>query len=233
MVFNYNLVNKILEAIFPLPEEFGVVENEINEPVHFSTIQQAVFDVDPTARVCHGASKLVIVSSKLGDVVIKIPFNGYYTESKDAGELIWTYFYGADGQDESDYCLAEYEKFQQLKTYGLNCFVAKTLLYKKINNFRVFLQEYVVPKEDIYYNGYCPSPKSQKIAEEWYKQKMFDIDSQWIANCLDKYGESKVKKFLFYCNNIDPDILADTHSGNYGYRENNTPCILDYSNFTG
>lgn len=232
MKFNHKLVNDFLEAIFPLPKKFGIVEyeEENSEPINFSIIKNAVFDIDPFAQVSFGASKLVIISPKLDGVVIKIPFNGWYTENVDTGELSWTYFYWATGSDESDYCLAEYEKFQKLKTYGLSCFVAKTLFYKKIDNFRIFLQEVVTPEEDIF-EEYHPSQKSQKIADEWRKQGMFFIDSKWIANCLDKYGESKVKRFLFYCTNIDPDILEDAHSGNYGYRENETPALLDYSNF--
>ena len=53
----------------------------------------------------------------------------------------------------------------------------------------------------------------------------------FLANCLDKYGKSKVKRFLHYCANIDPDILEDIHDGNFGYRKDETPCLLDYSNF--
>ena len=57
------------------------------------------------------------------------------------------------------------------------------------------------------------------------------MDTNWIANCIDKYGQSKVERFLNYCENIDPDLLEDVHSGNYGYREDGTPAILDFSNF--
>ena len=83
MTFNHKLVDEFLEAIFPLPEEFGVIcyEDENSEPVDFSFFQEAVWDVDPDATVCFGMSKIVIISPNLGNVVIKIPFNGYYMES--------------------------------------------------------------------------------------------------------------------------------------------------------
>ena len=117
-----------------------------------------------------------------------------------------------------------------LKTYGLDCFVAKVMLYKEKCGVRVFIQEEVTPEND----SYCtcrPSKKSQDLADKWYDEGKFYIEPEWIANCLDKYGKSKVERFLYYCANIDPDILEDVHSGNFGYRSNETPCILDYSNF--
>ena len=57
------------------------------------------------------------------------------------------------------------------------------------------------------------------------------MNTEWIAICLDKYGKSKVERFLYYCENIDLDILDDIHNGNYGYRTNGTPCIIDYSGY--
>ena len=233
MTFNYELIDEILAAIFPLPEQFGLVEyndDDDSEPINYSFLKEAIFEVDPYAKIYFGASKLVITSYKLGGVVIKIPFNGYYTENEITGELDWTYFYNAPSSDETDYCLAEYEKFQKLAIYGLDCFVAKTVFYKTINGFRIFIQEVVTPEEDIY-DEYCPSQKSQKIADEWRKQGIFYMNSKWIANCLDIYGESEVKRFLNYCNNIDKDILEDAHSGNFGYRNDDSPAFLDYSNF--
>lgn len=233
MTLNYELIDKILEAIFPLPEKFGIVEYEdddMSKPINYSFLEDAVFEADPYAKIYFGASKLVITSSKLKDVVIKIPFNGYYTEDGETGELNWTSFCWAPGPDKTDYCLAEYEKFQKLAIYGLDCFVAKTVFYKTIDGFRIFIQEAVTPEEDIY-DEYHPSQKSQKIADEWRKQGIFYMNSKWIANCLDAYGETKVKRFLDYCNNIDLDILEDAHSGNFGYRNDESPAFLDYSNF--
>lgn len=237
MTFNHKLVNKFLEAIFPLPEKFGISNYEDNdsEPIDFSSFKEAVYDVDHDASVCFGVSKIVIISPHLGDVVIKIPFNGYFFETEDedgnSNGIDWYSFYWATGSDPSDYCLAEYEKYNKLKTYGLDCFVAKILYYKTICGVRVFLQEKVIPQNDLCHS-YKPSKKSQDLAKKWYNEGKFYINSEWIANCLDKYGKSKVKRFLYYCENIDPDILEDVHSGNYGYRKNETPVILDYSNFS-
>lgn len=233
MIFNHKLVDKFLEALFPLPEGFGIIcfYNDESEPIDFSSLQEIIWNVDPSATITFGMSKLVIISPNLGNIVIKIPFNGYYMENEINGDLEWHSFCWATGSDSKDYCLTEFEKYNRLKTYGLDCFVAKVMFYKKICGVRVFLQEQVIPENDSCYI-HKPSRKSQDLANKWYDEGKFYIEPEWIANCLDKYGKSKVERFLYYCVNIDPDILEDVHSGNFGYRKNETPCILDYSNYS-
>lgn len=232
MTFNHKKIDQILNMIFPLPEEFGVqlFDNFDCEPIDFCRIKHSISKVDSNAFIEFGMSKLVIISPNIGNVVIKIPFNGYFEEDPDTGEIFWNPFEGASGSDFSDYCLTEYEKFKDLKFYGLNCFVAKTLFYKTIDGVRIFLQEKVVSKAESC-GGPCASENSKKLANKWYKEGKFDIDPSWIANCLDRYGKSKVEKFLCYCSAIDFDILDDIHSGNFGYRDNGTPVILDFSNY--
>ena len=230
MTFNRDFINKILDSIFPLPEEFGLIDNE--EPIDFEIIQDKVFNVDPAANIFFGASKMVIVSPTIGDVAIKIPFNGSFEYDYSSSEdTIWTPFLFVPGSKEYDYCLAEYEKYEKLKIYELDCFVAKTIFYKTLYNVNIFLQELVTSVAEIYENYPLASDNSRKTAKEWYIEGRFNIDPEWIANCIDTYGESKVKNFLYYCTDIDEDILNDAHSNNYGYRKDNTPVILDYSNF--
>ena len=225
MNINKEKIDKILEAIFPLPEEFGLYYDNADSP-YLRTLEETIYEVDKKATIMYGMSKFVIMSPYFGDVVIKIPFNGYFNYENN-----WCFFEGGSGPDFTDYCYAEYEKFKELQKHKLNCFVAKTLLYKTIGNFNIFLQERVTPEKDSW-KPPIASDNSKKIAEEWYDEGRFIfIESDWIANCIDKYGEAKVKQFLDYCNEMDRDILADAHSGNYGYRINKTPCILDYSDF--
>lgn len=225
MTFNHNAVDKILTAIFPLPEEFGL-DND-TKPVNFSLIQNQIKTVDACAHINFGISKMAIISPSFNNIVIKIPFNGEFNEYAE-----WLPFEWANGSSSSDYCLAEYEKYCRLKTYGLDCFVAKTIKYKTIDNVRIFIQEKVIPEEDTCSLDFIPSLKSKELARRWQEEGQSIFDTFWFANCLDKYGQSKVQRFLYYCNNIDLDILEDIHEGNYGYRENGTPVILDYSNFS-
>lgn len=232
MVFNYELINKILEAIFPLPEHFGIITNEDYKPINFNKIYTSIKKIDKKANLYYGMSKLVISSPNFGGVVIKIPFNGYFESSKNKKNIYhWFYFNGAEAADFSDYCLAEYQKYLQLKKKNLHCFVAKTILFKKINNTRIFIQEYALPEEDNYKSIEKPSKESKKLADKLYHSYDISIDSEWIAFCLDKYGISKTKKFLNYCNLVDLSILMDASYDNYGYRKNKTPCIIDFSDF--
>ena len=236
MVFNHELVDNILNVIFPLPENFGIIlyANEYEEDEYLEEIKHNVKKIDPTIFIEYGMSKMVIMSPKLENIVIKIPFNGYFMEEKDLNteerKKVWEPFYFAPCSNSSDYCLAEFEKFDKLKTYDLECFVANTIYYKNIFNTNVFIQEQITP---INYSEktYKPSKNSRDIAERWHEEEKTYMDTDWIANCIDKYGQSKVEKFLNYCSNMDPDILEDMHCGNYGYREDGTPALLDFSNY--
>ena len=225
MTFNHDVVDKILTAIFPLPAEFGLDMD--TKPINFSLIQNQIKTVDACAHINFGISKMVIISPNFNNIVIKIPFNGEFDNNAE-----WIPFKWANGSSNSDYCLAEYEKYCRLKTYGLDCFVAKTIKYKTIDNVRIFIQEKVTPEADRCFSDFIPSLKSKELARKWKEEGQSIFDAVWFANCLDKYGQSKVQRFLYYCNNIDLDILEDIHEGNYGYRENGTPAILDYSNFS-
>lgn len=233
MVFNHRKIDEILDALFPLPEHFGV--NTDNELIDLDLIKEAICDVDPYAFISFGVSKLVIISDEIGDVVIKIPFKGfiedsYYDEEKEEYVDLWYNFSCAAGSDPGDYCLAEYEKFRELYKHQLDCFVAKTIYYQERDGIRIFIQEKVTPEDDLWDTPQA-SQASKNIAKKWYEEGFWKQDKEWIANCIDKYGQEKVKQFLNYCTDIDPDILADIHPGNYGYRSDNTPVILDYSNY--
>ena len=63
MTFNSEIINKILDSIFPLPEQFGLIDDE--EPIDFEIIQDEVFNIDPAANIFFGASKMVIVSPNI------------------------------------------------------------------------------------------------------------------------------------------------------------------------
>jgi len=223
MTIDYCLIDKILNAVFPLPEQFGT-EDLDEEPTIFSEIRKKLKKIDRFTYLTYGVSKMVILSPKLS-VAIKIPFNGFYGYNYDADDFDWYPFQAAEGSDSSDYCLTEYEKYQELKKVNLGCFVAETLFYKTIDNINIFIQERVIPcKEDEF--SRTPSRRSLEIAKKLNFHRII-----WTAMCVDKYGEEKTKKFLNYCRTTDRSILADLHDGNIGYREDGTPVILDYSNF--
>lgn len=236
MVYNRNLVDGIVKAIFPLPERFGLtVDFDWGETIlkELDDIKKKILRVDPEVEVRFGMSKIVFISPNLKGVVIKIPFNGYFlkTEKDNDDSYEWYPFESAPGTDSSDYCYTEYEKYLELKNIGLSQFVAETEYFKAIDEVKIFVQEKVISSADNEYD-YNASFNSKQIATEWDKDNIFSFsDTEWIANCIDKYGEEKTKNFLFYCTNEDTDICEDAHHHNYGYRANGTPAFLDYSNY--
>lgn len=244
MNINYSFVDEILDAIFPLPEKFGIGA-DMDKVENIETILQR--DINEDIRVCNGISKMVILAPALGDIVIKIPFNGQYTygerfgprrhsskwvdESEEGVPIEFEYFSGAGGSDETDYCLAEYEKYQNLIASCLDIFVAQTLFYKIKNGVRIFLQERVNPVEDSIATP-RPSEKSIKAAKRYSNDSAYVyMDCNWIANCIENYGEEITEKFLSYATDIDEDILGDMHDGNFGYRDDGTPVLLDFCDF--
>ena len=240
----YNsLIDAFVEDIGYLDKPFGLLINdgEPENPIYFEELQEQILDIDSGADFHFGMSKFVITAPSLGDIVIKVPFSGTYDYYGDdcadnfskndivinEGDYWYTYtpFY------KQDYCQIEYKKYKALWRKNLDCFVAKTQYYKTLpNGISVFLQEKVIPKYDDWHNR-KPSLRSKDIAKRWIYNDVLALDSTWLASCIDFYGEPKTRRFMDYCNNEDTDILADPHSGNLGYREDNTPVILDYSNF--
>lgn len=248
MIINAKVINSFLEVVSPLlPERFG----SYDDSDAFPNLEEMLFglrEIDNSAEIRFGVSKMVIIADSLGDEVIKIPFNGMfsldaeggYDEYEDAYYVStygWQDFEGAPSDiDESDYCLAEYEIYQQLKQEKLQCFVAKTLLYTILSNgFRVFVQEKVIPIDNSESSSLeALTPISMQIlneAESCRIKKNFRANSEWIARCIVRYGIKQTERFMNYCCYTNYNINADMHTGNYGYRPNGTPCILDYSNF--
>ena len=233
MKYNKESVDKILDAIFPIPEQFGVIASgDFAEPIEFFDIRKNVKEVDANAKIYYGMTKLVILPSDCENIVIKIPFNGLFEEDPVSGELDFYYFYGAAADNCSDYCLAEYEKYTELKAQELECFVAETICYRQFGNMTIILQERITPEKDI-----CFPAKPSKLSSAMAKSLIKDLEltllyeREWVANCIDCYGYQKVKEFLTYCEKVDPDIVEDAHDANYGYRKDKTLAFLDFSNF--
>ena len=231
MFIKKEIIDSFLEAISPLPNKLGSLEED-EKVVGLDEMLYKLRQIDPSATIQNGVSKMVIIADTLENVVIKIPFNGTYECVVDENdEYIWRDFqYAPSDIDESDYCLAEFETYRELRKQKLHSFVAKTVFYLMWDGYRIFIQEKVIP---IYDDSHTPTltPISQKAID-----KVNDIPyrrgrSEWIARCIQTYGEKKTKRFFKYCEKENTHITDDFHMGNYGYRPNGTPCILDYSDY--
>lgn len=232
--YNKAAVDELIEVIYPY----------LNE--HFeetSPLYSAVENFDHDAQLYHGVSKIAIECPRFNGVVVKISKRGQYflMDREDGQDYEWAPFICAkDGVDGNDYCLAEYNKYLALKEQGLDSFVAETVLHSSFEKdgitFNIFVQEIVSSYMDC---CDCPLPsKESSTAAKEYQEEEDENDTicgfaeDWVANCIDMYGQEKLDSFLTYCCEVDPDIRKDNHYANYGYRCcNKTPCILDYSNF--
>lgn len=234
MTFDKSLVDSFIDAIMPLPERFGLSYSSGDEirPEFFDIIEDAIWEVDAEAYIDYGASKLVIIPSDT-DYVIKIPFNGYfYISYNDMNQPTeeWYDFCYAPSKWNNDYCWAEFEKYQDLKNENLNCFVAETCFYTRINSVGFYIQEKV--NNNKYDVSIKPSDESILSVKDIKSKGIGQyVDPNWMGNCIDAYGKEKVEEFLIYCENEDEDIIADLHKNNYGYRKDLTPAILDFSNY--
>lgn len=236
------LIDAFVEEIGCLDKPFGLClnESEIESPIYFEYLQDKILEIDEGTECHYGMSKFVISAPSLGDIVIKIPFSGTYDyydgvendlKPKDISTIRNNYYYLYSPFYCKDYCRVEYNKYKALWRKDLDCFVAKTQYYTTLpNDIPIFIQEKVIPNYDDWH-ARKPSARSKDLAKRWIYEDVLALESTWLASCIDFYGEYKTKRFIDYCNKDDTDILADAHSGNLGYRKDNTPVILDYSNF--
>ena len=241
MFANTSVINSFLKAISPLPDRLGSLERD-DTIIGLDEMLYHLREIDSSADIKFGVTKMVIIADSLKNVVIKIPFNGTYNivENNDddydeyssiLDNYEWYDFsYAPSKVDDSDYCLVEFEMYRALKKQKLHSFVAKTVFYMMWEGYRIFLQEKVIPFCD-YFDTSKLTPITQKEIDSASSIPFRRGRSEWLAHCIQTYGEKKTKRFFSYCENENPDIVGDFHTGNYGYRPNGTPCILDYSNY--
>lgn len=220
MVFDKDYVDFILEQIFPLNYE------NFFSYKYFKALQKKITEIDENIKLERGLTKCVIIPP-CTSFVIKIPFKGTIL-----GNNI-SLFSGADAEDKSDYCLAEYNKYLSLKDASLEKFVAKTYYYKTIDGIRIFIQEKIIPLNNNNISQYSFNSKNSfNLAEKTLDEYgIYDIDTEWMGACFEIYGYDKVIEFIEFCIYTDTDLIEDMHDGNYGYRENGEPALLDFSGY--
>lgn len=244
MRYNRDVALRIFKVLEKhLPENFGKVQDD-DFIVDMDEIEGRIWAIDHTARFYSGISKLAIVAESLGEVVIKVPFNGCYEYSDeydyDDDEEEWDFerkysfekFCGGGGKYNDDYCAEEYAAYKELKELGYEKFVAETELLGGINGMYILVQEFVTSMND-FDKTVITSKKaietSKRIREDYVIAN--NVDDEWVAACVEHYGEELSEKFFNYTEDDGYSILADAHWGNYGYREDGSPCILDFSDY--
>lgn len=211
-----------------IPEYFGGNLDDENYDTVYSWGYDIINKYFASSHCLNGVSKMVFILND-SNWVIKIPFNGYfYITWNEEDDWIcekeeWDCFRYA--MNDWDYCNVELEKYKDARKQGLECFFAETkYLCKGMNNHPIYIQEKVIPvnKDTIKRKA---SNRALKIAGK----TSTCLSKTWLALAIDFYGNEKVQKFVNYIENIDPEISQDLHYGNYGYRLDGSPCLLDFS----
>lgn len=252
MRYNRDVAMRIFEILEDcLPANFGKIQDD-DFIVDMGEIEDRIWAIDHTVKFYSGISKLAIVAKSLGEVAIKVPFNGCYEYSEEYYDYLhsdeyddeedWGFsskyyfekFCGGGGRYNDDYCAEEYATYKELKELGYENFVAETELLGGINGMYILVQEFVTSMNDFdkkIINSKKSVEASKRIREDYISAN--NVDDDWVAACIEHYGEELSEKFFNYTEEDGYSILADAHWGNYGYREDGSPCVLDFSDYNG
>lgn len=231
-----DIINNILNKL-EIPEEFGVYEEGGDE--HIKSVIEKCEEMG--VKWTTGASKFVIFPNDC-NYVIKIPMNGSWFYSSEYDEVLddWTdeeffeEYTGAYGGCSWDYCNAEVAAYADAKEAGFEDFLAETkYIGRTSDGTPAYVQEKVKVSLD-YENkegSKTPSPESSSRAEAvWAKKFRRFASKYWLGLAIDEKTEERVEAFIEFAKNHDC-IGADMHCENFGYREDGSVVLLDYSGF--
>lgn len=212
-------VKDILNMTFP--SEFGCDED--GEETY--AIEDVYDQLHSSVQTAYGASKFVIFISE--EEVVKVPFNGCYWWDEDAEGG-----YRFDEFMTTDYCAVEAAIYADAVANGLGKFFASTKYAgMTIDRTPIYVSERVYT---FYDNGrvrektdsFSENSREQAIK---FKEKIdFNIHTEWLARAIEYYGAEMVDKLLQF---IEEREINDFHTENIGFREDGSPCILDYSGY--
>lgn len=217
-----------------IPEEFGCDQDsgEFDDVLLYDQLYKLLpgqFEID------NGISKAVIMVQDM-PFVIKIPFNGMhwrdyeYNEEEDDYEEVDHQFYPF--RVHEDYCDFEMELVETAQERGFEQFVLDTIcIYEDKHGRKYYMQERAVPSRRYY--GKTPtaiSEHSYEVAASMSKGYC-RCDENWRAAVVEYYGEAMWITFVDWNAMNGLGILDDMHGGNYGYREDGTPVLIDISGF--
>lgn len=228
----HELVQSILKVVGALPAEFGVMLDPEDYGIVYD-YEDKLRAAFPRVQVANGVTKMVIIHPDL-PFVIKIPFNGYWAiDYNSEDENIFIPFECAtctgafDG--EWDYCKLETEEYACAQDRGFNCFLAKSEFIGYYCNYPIYIQE----KVNVGFRANSRIVSSAKSRESVNNLDFCDriCSDIWMSKCFDCYGEELTMAFVEYTHHEDNMVGSDDHSKNYGYRNDGTPCLLDYSGY--
>jgi hypothetical protein len=171
-----------------------------------------------------GASKFVLFLNE--KEVIKIPFNGsfYYKDKEDEDEAGFVF----DPYYTEDYCEVEAHVYSDAVDAEVEQFFAET---KFLGISKSGTPIYISERLATVFSS-CDRVAIESSCSEDSLKKAHDIDSylpsDFIAACIEHYGLEATIRFNKF---IDEEGISDLHSGNFGFRADGSPALLDYSSF--
>lgn len=225
----------IYDAILTIevPSKMGIYSESdcltSSTEVYIDKVLSAARDTNTIIAYANGASQLAFIIEG-ADRVIKIPFDGIMNEWED---------WNPDTEEENykeefepfdlDYTAKTYDIYQLAVEAGVSEFFADIdILGLSFNNQLIYTQKFVLPLGEDGSSSIDPSEDSLRKAKEMCRNRRIPFDYDWVATCLDLYGEEKFNQLLEF---INEHRLNDFHSNNYGYTRDGKPMLLDYCGF--
>ena len=204
----------------------------------------------------NGVTKGVLIFKEL-DFVVKIPFEGYCSETeshyensngswigswssrwnsrlhKVEYEEIFEDFTGADTEDGWNYCEVEADLIDAAREEGLNRCFAATELLGFAKDHPIYIQEkcfmFCDARTSTNKEKYKNRTKADydSLKEARERTDFWGIDNDWVLDFLIYWGEEMLKRLGQFLFVHD---IEDLHNGNIGYR-NGVPCLVDYSSY--
>lgn len=203
-----------------IPLEFGCDE----DGEYTSAIEEMYDQLDGSVNTTYGATKFVIF---LNDKeVVKIPFNGcFWWDYKEDGLVFCNFQY-------SDYCAMEEEMYNKAEEAGVEQFFVSTKYYgNAVSGVPVYVSERVYTFYDndkVRERTNSFTENSMTKAKELKDRVYTRLHDEWIARAIEYYGYEAVEKLFDF---IEEEDIRDLHTNNIGFREDGSPCILDYSSY--
>ena len=204
----------------------------------------------------NGVTKGVLIFKDL-DFVIKIPFEGYCSETeshyensngswigswssrwnsrlhKVEYEEIFEDFTGADTENGWNYCEVEANLIDAAREEGLHKCFAATELLGFAKDHPIYIQEkcfmFCDARTSTNKEKYKNRTKADYDSLERVRERadFWGIDNDWVLDFLIYWGEEMLKRLGQFL--FDHNV-EDLHNGNIGYR-NGVPCLVDYSSY--
>lgn len=216
-MFDFNILKNLI-----IPEEFGSDDYNEETPAIKAVMEQLPLD---EVYVDWGATQFVIMNHETNRVA-KIPFSGEFINCEN-NEHEWQEF----SPYYTNYSYLTYELYLQAKSWKIIDLFAETEFFGTTKNgVEIYLQE----KVKSYYDGNSRSHSSEASKKKYRELKNGKLSAwslfpeDWLTAVIEWYGIDLTKDFLLFCeeNNLD-----DFHTGNIGWREDGTPCVLDWAGF--